>query len=124
MRPIFVGGGEVSIDGSRMGEDVDGSGRPASLVAAGALLRALASPVRIAIVLELSTGERRVHELVAALGVARPLVSQHLRVLRQVRAVRGRRHGHEIAYRLVDEHLARIVLDAVTHVERAEVAGR
>jgi ArsR family transcriptional regulator len=101
-----------------MGEDVDASGRSMSLVAAGALLRALASPVRIAIVLELLAGERRVHELVAAVGIVRPLVSQHLRVLRDVRAVHGQRHGHEIAYRLVDEHLARIVLDAVAHVER------
>lgn len=101
-----------------MGEDVDASRRPMSLVAAGALLRALASPVRIAIVLELVAGERRVHELVAAVGIVRPLVSQHLRVLRDVRAVHGQRHGHEIAYRLVDEHLARIVLDAVAHVER------
>jgi DNA-binding transcriptional ArsR family regulator len=95
-----------------------------TLVAAGALLRALASPVLIAIVLELLAGERRVHELVAALGIVRPLVSQHLRVLREVRVVRCQRHGHEIAYRLVDEHLGRIVLDAVAHVEQAGVSGR
>ena len=103
-----------------MDEGAHGSGRPTSLIAAGALLRALAAPARIAIVLELLAGERRVHELVAAVGIARPLVSQHLRILREVRAVRGQRHGHEIAYRLADEHLARIVLDAVTHVEERQ----
>jgi DNA-binding transcriptional ArsR family regulator len=46
------------------------------------------------------------------------LVSQHLRVLREVRVVDCQRHGHEITYRLVDERVARIVLDAVNHVER------
>jgi ArsR family transcriptional regulator len=107
-----------------MGEGAGGSRRPASLVDASALLRALASPVRIAIMLELVAGERRVHELVAALGIVRPLVSQHLRVLREARVVSCRRHGHEVAYRLVDEHLARIVLDAVTHVEHVETSRR
>ena len=48
---------------------------------AGDLLRALAAPVRIAIVLQLRESARCVHELVGALGVTQPLISQHLRVL-------------------------------------------
>ena len=50
--------------------------------AAGDLLRALAAPVRIAIVLELRESPCCVHDLVDALVVAQPLVSQHLRVLK------------------------------------------
>ena len=50
--------------------------------AAGELLRALSAPLRIGIVLQLREGPRCVHELVDALGVAQPLVSQHLRVLK------------------------------------------
>jgi ArsR family transcriptional regulator, zinc-responsive transcriptional repressor len=88
-----------------------------TLAAAGELLRALAAPVRIAIVLQLRHSPRCVHELVEALGVAQPLVSQHLRVLKSAGVVRGDRHGREVAYRLVDEHLAHIVADAVAHVE-------
>lgn len=84
---------------------------------AGELLRALAAPVRIAIVTELSVnGERYVHELVERLSVAQPLVSQHLRVLRGAGVVRAERRGREIAYSLVDDHVAHIVADAVTHV--------
>ena len=49
---------------------------------AAQLLRALSAPIRVAIVLELASGERCVHELVDKLGAAQPLVSQHLRVLR------------------------------------------
>ncbi len=88
-----------------------------TLVAAGELLRALAAPVRIAIVLQLRESERCVHELVDALGVAQPLISQHLRVLKSAGVVHGERHGREVVYRLVDEHLSHIVVDAVTHVE-------
>jgi len=89
----------------------------ATLGAAGDLLRALSAPVRIAIVLQLLGSARCVHELVDALGVAQPLISQHLRVLKAAEVVRGERHGREVLYRLVDEHLAHIVVDAVAHVE-------
>ncbi|HEX4357567.1 MAG TPA: metalloregulator ArsR/SmtB family transcription factor [Pseudonocardia sp.] len=91
--------------------------RPATLAAAGELLRALAAPVRIAIVLQLRESERCVHELVEALQVTQPLISQHLRVLKAAGVVAGERHGREVVYRLVDEHLAHIVMDAVAHAE-------
>ncbi len=90
---------------------------PTALAAAGDLLRALAAPVRIAIVLQLRGSPRCVHELVDALQVAQPLVSQHLRVLKSAGVVHGERHGREVLYRLVDDHLAHIVLDAVAHAE-------
>ncbi|MBO4208136.1 ArsR/SmtB family transcription factor [Micromonospora echinofusca] len=82
---------------------------------AGDLLRALSAPIRLAIVTELAEGERCVHELVEKLGAAQPLVSQHLRVLRGAGVVRGSRRGREIVYALVDEHVAHIVADAVSH---------
>jgi ArsR family transcriptional regulator, zinc-responsive transcriptional repressor len=87
------------------------------LAAANDLLRALAAPVRIAIVLQLRVSDRCVHELVTALGVSQPLISQHLRVLKDAGVVRGDRNGREVLYRLVDEHLSHIVIDAVTHAE-------
>jgi DNA-binding transcriptional ArsR family regulator len=89
----------------------------ATLEAASELLRALSAPVRIAIVLQLRDSERCVHELVDVLGVTQPLISQHLRVLKSAGVVDGERHGREVVYRLVDEHLSHIVMDAVTHVE-------
>ncbi|HEY7226366.1 MAG TPA: metalloregulator ArsR/SmtB family transcription factor [Micromonosporaceae bacterium] len=83
--------------------------------AAGELLRALAAPIRIAIVVELGAGPKCVHELVESTGAAQPLVSQHLRVLRGAGIVKGERRGREIEYSLIDEHIAHIVTDAVTH---------
>ena len=91
--------------------------RSDALFAAGDLLRALAAPVRIAIVLQLRTSPRCVHELVDALAVTQPLISQHLRVLKAAGVVRGDRRGREVVYRLVDDHLAHIVVDAVEHAE-------
>lgn len=85
------------------------------LDAAGELLRALAAPVRIAIVLQLRESQRCVHELVDALGVPQPLVSQHLKILKAAGVVTGERSGREVLYRLADHHLAHIVIDAVAH---------
>jgi ArsR family transcriptional regulator, zinc-responsive transcriptional repressor len=85
------------------------------LDSAGELLRALAAPVRIAIVLQLRESQRCVHELVDALGVPQPLVSQHLKVLKAAGVVAGERSGREVLYRLADHHLAHIVVDAVAH---------
>lgn len=82
---------------------------------AGELLRALAAPVRMAIVLQLRARDCCVHDLVDALSLPQPLVSQHLRVLKSAGVVLGERRGREVRYHLVDEHLARIVTDAVTH---------
>ena len=90
---------------------------PRTLAAAGDLLRALAAPVRIAMVLQLRESPRCVHDLVDALGVTQPLISQHLRVLKAAGVVHGDRHGREVVYALVDDHLAHIVVDAVEHAE-------
>jgi DNA-binding transcriptional ArsR family regulator len=85
------------------------------LDAGGELLRALAAPVRIAIVLQLRESQRCVHELVDALGVPQPLVSQHLKILKAAGVVTGERSGREVLYRLADHHLAEIVMAAVAH---------
>ncbi len=90
---------------------------PEELQQPAGLLKALASPLRLAIVLHLRSGERCVHELVEATGATQALVSQHLRVLRGANVVVGQRRGREIAYRLADDHITHIVLDAITHTD-------
>jgi ArsR family transcriptional regulator, zinc-responsive transcriptional repressor len=95
----------------------------AGLDAAAELLRALANAHRLAIVAELNDGSRCVHELVEALGVSQPLVSQHLRILRASHLVRAERRGREIAYSLGDEHVFHIVHDAVLHATERQPSG-
>ncbi|WP_156737999.1 ArsR/SmtB family transcription factor [Mycobacterium scrofulaceum] len=120
--PMPTAAGEVSAvahehGGTRSGAPADYPVPPPReiLGAAGELLRALAAPVRIAIVLQLRESHRCVHELVDALGVPQPLVSQHLKILKAAGVVAGERSGREVLYRLADHHLAHIVVDAVAH---------
>jgi ArsR family transcriptional regulator, zinc-responsive transcriptional repressor len=92
-----------------------------ALERASDIFKALSNPLRVGIVRELATGDRAVHQLVDALDVAQPRVSEHLAILRGARLVEARREGRSVTYRLVDEHVAHIVEDAVLHA--VEVAG-
>jgi DNA-binding transcriptional ArsR family regulator len=61
---------------------------------------AVAEPRRREILDFLASGERPVGELVRRLGMSQPLVSKHLRVLREVGAVDVREEGRQRLYRL------------------------
>ena len=61
---------------------------------------AVAEPRRRQILDALAGGERAVNDLVDLLGLAQPLVSKHLRVLREVGLVEVRDHGRQRLYRL------------------------
>lgn len=61
---------------------------------------AVAEPRRRQILDLLAGGERAVNDLVEVLGLAQPLVSKHLRVLREVGLVDVRDEGRQRMYRL------------------------
>ncbi|MBK8431740.1 MAG: winged helix-turn-helix transcriptional regulator [Chloroflexi bacterium] len=61
---------------------------------------AVAEPRRRQILDILAEGERSVNELVAQLDVIQPLVSKHLKVLREVGLVEVRTEGKQRLYRL------------------------
>jgi DNA-binding transcriptional ArsR family regulator len=61
---------------------------------------AVAEPRRRQILDALAGGERAVNDLVELLGLSQPLVSKHLRVLREVGLVRVREDGRQRLYRL------------------------
>jgi DNA-binding transcriptional ArsR family regulator len=63
------------------------------------VFNAIAEPRRRDILEYLARRERPVGDIVAALGLAQPSVSKHLRVLRDVGLVDGRRDGRQILYR-------------------------
>src|SRR5919197_106725 len=81
-----------------------------------AIFAALGEPTRLRIVHALSLGELCVGDLAALLGMAVPAVSQHLRVLRDLRIVRNRRVGKMVYYALDDAHVADLFTVALAHV--------
>jgi DNA-binding transcriptional ArsR family regulator len=71
--------------------------------------RALAHPVRIRLLEELGARERTVQDLQSALGVAQPLVSQQLAVLRGRQLVSARKVGATMVYSLRDPLLTELL---------------
>ena len=78
---------------------------------------ALAEPRRRQIVDLLAQGELPVTELVQRLGLAQPVVSKHLRVLREVGAVSVREDGRQRLYR-VEGRALKPIFDWVSQYER------
>lgn len=78
----------------------------------GDVFRSLGSPLRVGVVVLLEERPRSVTELVEALGVSQPLVSQHLRVMRSSGLVSARRQGREMIYTLTDGGVSSLVASA------------
>jgi ArsR family transcriptional regulator len=88
----------------------------------------LADPKRILILYALSEVPRTVTDLAEALGMSQPMVSRHLKVLRERGMVIATRLGPAVEYRLGDERLIQaldllraVLRDNLSH--RAELAG-
>ncbi|MBM3123440.1 MAG: winged helix-turn-helix transcriptional regulator [Chloroflexi bacterium] len=86
----------------------------------------LADPNRILILYALSQGTRNVTELHTELKMPQPLVSRHLKVLRERGMVTTERHGTVMIYSLADQRLIQALdlLRAVMHdnlAKRAEL---
>jgi ArsR family transcriptional regulator, cadmium/lead-responsive transcriptional repressor len=71
--------------------------------------RALGDPTRLRVLELLGDGERSAGELVAALGLPQPQVSNHLACLRWCGFVTTRREHRTIHYRLADDRVHEIV---------------
>ena len=70
------------------------------------LLRALAEPRRLALLLLLADAPRSVKELQAATGLGQTLVSHHLKALREQGLVRMEPHGRSNVYELCCDALS------------------
>jgi DNA-binding transcriptional ArsR family regulator len=92
------------------------------VAAATDMLRMLADPTRLRLMALLSEGEHDVTALVAAVGMARPAVSQHLGKLRLAGLVSVRREGRRALYRARGGHVRRLVTE-VLHAASHRVTG-
>ncbi len=91
---------------------------------APALLKVLAEPLRWRIVELLAEEELCVCHLVESLAVAQPLVSHHLRLLRDAEVVETSRHRYWTYYRLRPEVLAALAQALNALAETAPPPGR
>ena len=81
------------------------------------LFRLLGDPTRVRILHALLRAEElRVSEIAAAVDATETKVSQALRLLRNAGAVRNRRDGRSIFYRLDDDHIRDLLVVSHEHV--------
>jgi len=71
--------------------------------------RGIGSVPRYRIVETLFSGPKTVSELARKTKLSQPLVSQHLRVLKETGLVQDERHGQEVRYKLNTEHTIRLL---------------
>lgn len=83
----------------------------------------LADPSRILILYELSSGPRNVTELSSNLRMPQPMVSRHLKVLRERGMAIAERQGTVVQYTLADKRLIQ-ALDLLRAVLRDGLARR
>jgi DNA-binding transcriptional ArsR family regulator len=95
---------------------------PAELDAASAAsvaqtMQALAAPSRLLILSRLRREPCTVTRLAADIGMEQSAVSHQLRLLRHLGLVAGTRNGKSTVYALYDNHVARLLDEAVYHSE-------
>ncbi len=88
---------------------------PTACEHAAAIFRALGDPQRLRLLLLLEAAERCVSDICQLLDEPMPAVSQRLRLLKSERIVRSRREGKHVFYALADDHISRLVTNAVMH---------
>ena len=78
---------------------------------------ALSDSNRMKILFALARRELCVCDLAEVVGVSESAVSQHLRVLRSLRWVRGRRQGRRVFYSLADQHVRDLLRLELEHLQ-------
>lgn len=77
------------------------------------IFKAAADPVRLRILEFLADDEKCVCEIVPYLGIIQPLVSRHLKILKECGLVIDRKEGNKRLYSVTDPRIFKII-DAVT----------
>lgn len=79
------------------------------------IFRALSNPVRAAILHRVAYSPHTVTELVECMNLSQPMVSQHLKVLRDANVVRAERCGRTMVYNVADDHVCMVFSLALAH---------
>lgn len=79
------------------------------------IFRALSNPVRAAILHRVAHSPHTVSELVECMELSQPMVSQHLKILRDAIVVKAERCGRTMVYTVADEHVCEVFSLALAH---------
>lgn len=99
---------------------IDVEPQPDEVARAVGTLKLLADETRLRIVWNLLHGEHNVNDLAAHLDMQPAAISHHLAKLRLAGVVRTRREGNHIYYATRDNHIERLVADALGHPDDIE----
>ena len=80
-------------------------------------------PMRVRIILALVGGPKTVNELVSAMSLKQPTISNHLRVLTDNNMVKRRRDGRMAYYSLTSKKISR-ALEAIMRADAEMLASR
>lgn len=80
------------------------------------VFKALGNEGRLTVLCALLDEPHTVKQIVECTGISQPMVSQHLRLLRECHLVTGERNGQEVVYTLADHHVIHVITDTYTHV--------
>jgi ArsR family transcriptional regulator len=75
--------------------------------------KALGDPIRLKIIEFLRNGEKCVCEIIPYVGVTQPLVSRHLKILKNSGLVKVRKEGNRRYYSVTDLRIFKMI-DAIT----------
>ncbi len=79
------------------------------------LFAALGEPNRLGLLLALQAGELCVCDLSSVMDMSVSAVSHQLRILRHQGLVTSRKQGRMVMYSLADEHVSRLLVQALEH---------
>ena len=77
--------------------------------------KAIADPTRLRMLYALLEREQRVGELALAVGMSDSATSHQLRHLRALRIVQARKEGRTVHYRIDDDHIRDLLVQALEH---------
>jgi len=95
-----------------------------ALIDAAQLFKVLGNTSRLTLLVLPTDEEHTVGALEVATGMSQPLVSQHLRTLRQAGLVTATRVGKEMQYRVADQHVTHVVSDAIAHAQEGRTTSK
>ena len=75
------------------------------------IFRALSDPIRLKILNFLRDGEKCVCEIIPHVAIIQPVVSRHLKILKDSGIVRGRKDGTRRLYSITDQRIFQIIDD-------------